>query len=95
MLLEFYLDPETEEPHIFKHGVSEEEVEEVLSGEGIRWNTEDGKVVVVGKTDDGHFLQVVFVEPDTPDEPTFVITAYRPKKELIAAYRRRMRRKGK
>jgi hypothetical protein len=31
MDLRFYLDPQTGEPHIYEHGVSEEEVEEVLA----------------------------------------------------------------
>lgn len=30
MDLRFYIDPETDEPHIWNHGVSEEEVAEVL-----------------------------------------------------------------
>jgi hypothetical protein len=33
-LLRFYLDPATGEPHIYEHGLSEEEVEEVLSNPG-------------------------------------------------------------
>jgi hypothetical protein len=30
MELRFYIDPETREPHIYRHAVSEDEVEEVL-----------------------------------------------------------------
>jgi hypothetical protein len=29
----YYLDPETGSPHIFNHGVSENEVEEILSND--------------------------------------------------------------
>jgi len=34
MRLRFYIDPETGEPHIYKHQVSEAEVEEVLTNAG-------------------------------------------------------------
>jgi hypothetical protein len=30
MKIRFYLDPETEEPHIYGHGVTEDEVRDVL-----------------------------------------------------------------
>jgi hypothetical protein len=93
--LEFYIDPETGEPHISLHNVKEEEVAEVLVGDGLRWRASDGKTVVIGKTGDGRFLQTVIVEGNDPDDPILVITAYPPNKELIAAYRRRMRKKGK
>jgi len=29
--LRFYIDPETEEPHVYRHAVSEEEVEDVVT----------------------------------------------------------------
>jgi len=32
--LRFYLDPETGEPHIYSHGVTEEEVEDVMRNPG-------------------------------------------------------------
>jgi hypothetical protein len=34
MHLRFYIDPETDQPHIYGHDVSEEEVEEVLARPG-------------------------------------------------------------
>jgi hypothetical protein len=34
MRLRFYIDPETEGPHIYNHGVSESEVEQVLGKAG-------------------------------------------------------------
>ena len=34
MKVRFYLDPETGEPHIHGHGVTEEEVEDVLNSPG-------------------------------------------------------------
>ena len=93
--LQFYVDPETSEPHIYRHEVDEVEVAEVLAAYGLRWHEGEGKWIVVGKTGDGRFLQVIYLVEDGSRETTFVITAYPPKKELIAAYRRRMRKKGK
>jgi len=34
MKVRFYIDPETDAPHIYNHGVDEDEVEEVLSNAG-------------------------------------------------------------
>jgi hypothetical protein len=34
MEIRFYVDPETGEPHIYRHNVSEEEVEDVLRRPG-------------------------------------------------------------
>jgi hypothetical protein len=39
MDLRFYLDPETGEPHIYNHGVTEDEVEDVLRTPGDRVRT--------------------------------------------------------
>ena len=32
MKIRYYIDPETKQPHIFNHGLSEDEVEDVLTG---------------------------------------------------------------
>ena len=57
--MRFFIDPDTDEPHIYLHGVEEEEVEDVLFSE------------------------------------SFVITAYELGGRQLAAYRRRMRRRGR
>ena len=50
MNVRFYIDPETEAPHIHKHGVDEEEVVDVLLSPGEdRPGREDSRVVI-GKT---------------------------------------------
>jgi len=95
VLLDFYIDPETGEPHIYQHGVNEKEVAEVLSGDGLRWHAGNEKWCVVGKTGTGRILQIIFIQVEQPSETTFVITAYPPKKDLATAYRRRMKKKGK
>ena len=48
MDVRFYLDPETDLPHIYGHGVTEEEVEQVLRGIGGRPAGQSGHADEVG-----------------------------------------------
>jgi hypothetical protein len=62
MNVRFYIDPETEAPHIHKHGVDEEEVVDVLLSPGEdRPGREDSRVVI-GKTRAGA-TSVLFMFP--------------------------------
>jgi hypothetical protein len=90
--LRFYLDPETGEPHIFEHGVSEEEVEEVLANPREERAGRGGSRVVIGATEAGPILRVIYA-PDPHPDTLFVITAYDLRGKPLAAYRRRQRRK--
>ena len=92
MALRFYIDPETGEPHIYRHAVEESEVEEVL---GRPWEDRPGhddSRVALGQTRAGRYLRVVYV-PDASDRSIFVVTAYEPGRKVIQALRRRRRRK--
>ena len=92
MKLRFYLDPETGEPHIYKHGVIEDEVEEVLFKPiEDRMGQSDSRVAV-GQTEAGRFLRVIYV-PDTRDGSQFVITAFDLHPKALTALRRRRRAK--
>ena len=90
--LRFYLDPQTGEPHIRKHGVSEEEVAEVLGRPGEDRPGREGSRVAIGKTAGGRYLRVIYV-PDPEPESAFVITADDLKGKPLAAYKRRQRRR--
>ena len=92
MEIRFYIDPETGEPHIYRHDVSEEEVEEVLLRPGEDRPAEKGARVAVGQTETGRHLKVIYV-PDPIPQSVFVITAYDLVGKSLAAYRRRRRRK--
>jgi hypothetical protein len=92
MRLRFYIDPETGAPHIFKHGVSEAEVEEVLGNSGEDRPGRDGARVAIGRTLSGRLLRVVYV-PDPQPDSNFVVTAYELQGKAALAYRRRRRRK--
>ncbi len=94
MRLRFYRDPETGEPHIHGHNVSEGEVEEVLSCPGEDRPGRDGSRVAIGRTGNGRYLRVIYV-PDPEPESVFVITAYDLSGKPLLAYRRRVRKKGK
>lgn len=92
MHLRFYIDPETDEPHIFNHNVDENEVEDVLTRPGEdRPGREDSRVTI-GRTQSGRYLRVIYVVDPEPDS-VFVITAYELKGKPLAAYRRRRRKR--
>jgi hypothetical protein len=92
MLLRFYIDPETGEPHIHKHRVSESEVEQVLSNAGEDRPGRDGARVAIGRTLSGRLLRVIYV-PDPQPGCNFVITGFELQGKAALAYRRRRRKK--
>ena len=92
MYVRYYIDPETGQPHIYNHDVTEEEVEDVLRAPGEDRIGAEGARVALGKTSGGRYLRVVYV-PDPEPESVFVVTAYELKGKALLAYRRRRRRK--
>jgi hypothetical protein len=94
MEVRYFLDPDTGQPHIYGHGVSEQEVEEVLRGRGEDLRAARGSRRKIGQTAAGRILQVFYV-PDEEPESVFVITAYEPQGKAKMAFRRRQRRKRK
>jgi hypothetical protein len=92
MEVRFYLDPGTRQPHIFEHGVTEEEVRQVLANPGEDRAGTEGSRVALGQTSSGRFLRVIYA-PDAKPNSVFVITAYDLKGKSLKAFRRRRRRK--
>jgi hypothetical protein len=92
MELRFYIDPETREPHIYRHAVSEDEVEEVLEKPHEDRRGEEDSRVALGQTMAGRYLRVVYI-PDPGRRSAFVITAYQPSENVVRGLRRRRRRK--
>ena len=89
MNLRFYVDPMNGEPHIYSHGVTENEVEDVILRPGDDRIGHDGARLAIGQTRSGRYLRVVYVpEP----ESIFVITAYELTGRPLTAYRMRQRR---
>jgi hypothetical protein len=90
--LRFYIDPVTDAPHIYEHDIVEDEVEDVLTRPGEDRPGGDGSRVVIGQTQNGRYLRVIYV-PDPEPESVFVITAYELRGKPLAAYRRRRRKR--
>jgi hypothetical protein len=88
MKVRFYIDPETDAPDIYNHGVDEDEVEEVLSNVGEDRPGREGVRVAMGQTKSGRYLRVIYV-PEAEPKGVFVITAYELKGKPLKAYRRR------
>ncbi len=94
MELRFNKDPETGLPHIYDHGVTEDEVRQVLARPvENRVGTEDSRVAV-GQTSVGRYLRVIYA-PDEIGDGVFVITAFDVRGKELKAFRRRRRKKGK
>jgi hypothetical protein len=92
MDIRFYEDPETRLPHIYGHGVTEEEVRQVLRSRGEDLPGTKNSRMKLGQTAAGRYLQVIYV-PDEDPESVFVITAYELRGKARTAYRRRQRRR--
>jgi hypothetical protein len=92
MKIRFYIDPETDQPHIYGHSVTEEEVRQILEKPGEDFPAARNSRMALGQTTAGRYLQVIYV-PDAAPGSVFVITAYELQGKARTAYRRRQRRK--
>ncbi|MHB1326217.1 MAG: DUF4258 domain-containing protein [Thermoleophilia bacterium] len=92
MDIRFYVDPETDSPHIYRHDVSETEVEEVLQRPGEDRPGQEGARVTIGRTSSGRYLRVIYTLDEEPNS-IFVITAYELRGKPLTAYQRRRRNK--
>ena len=75
MILRFYIDPETDAPHIHRHDLDESEVEDVLRRPIEDRPGREGARVAIGQSRAGRYLRVVYVPDPAPDD-IFVITAF-------------------
>ncbi len=76
-----------------RHGVYEEEVEELLERPLEDRDGREGSRVAIGRTSEGRYLRVIYV-PDPEAGSAFVITAYDLGSKAKKALRRRLRRKA-
>jgi hypothetical protein len=95
--IRYFIDPETDLPHIYNHDVSELEVEEVfqnapLNASGRRSTAGNRTHFALGRTAAGRYLKVAYAR-DTEGLGIFVITAYDMRGNELVAFRRRLRRK--
>lgn len=94
MELRFWIDPETDLPHIFDHGVTAEEVRQVLSRTGEELPGSGRSRIRLGQTEAGRHLQVVYL-PDAVGDGAFVVTAFDLTPKAQRSFRKRQRRKKK
>ena len=94
MKIRFYIDKESGLPHIYKHEVREDEVEDVLQKPGEDRPGKENSRIAIGQTRGGRFLRVIYV-PDPELESVFVITAYELVGKPLKAYRHRCRGRHK
>jgi hypothetical protein len=88
----YYIDPETDQPHIYRHGIVEHEVEDVLRRPFEDRPGQEGSRVALGQTEAGRYLRVIYVPDPLPDS-LFVVKAYPLGPQALRALRRRRRRK--
>jgi len=90
--IRFYIDSETDQPHIYGHRVTEDEATEILLNADEDRHGEDGSRVAIGQTEAGRYLKIIYV-PDPIPGSVFVITAYELSGKARAAFQRRRRRR--
>ena len=92
MNFRFFIDPGTGLPHIYGHRVSEKEVREIFSYPSVEAPGRGGARLIVGRTEGGRFLRVVYTQDSEPDS-YFIITAYgltgRQLREFMPGWQRR------
>lgn len=94
MKIRYYIDAQTEQPHIYQHSISEAEVEDILQNAGEDRPGAEGSRIAIGQTRTGRYLRIIYVLDPKRNE-IFVITGYELTGKPLLAYRRRRRRKGK
>ena len=94
MAFRFWIDPETDLPHIYGHGVKEREVEQVFRKPGEEFPGRDRSRIRLGTTESGRLLQVVYV-PDEVGDGLFIVTAFALTPKAKKAFRKRQRRRRK
>ncbi len=92
MRLRFYINPRTGEPHIYDHGVNEDEVGDVLENPTDTVPGREGTTIALGQTAAGRWLKVVYVVEGPPSRAYRVLTAYEPRPKAIRALRRRRKK---
>jgi len=90
--IRYYINPTTGLPHIYDHGVSEEEIEVILARPLLDIRGRDDSRIAIGQTDEGRYLRVIYV-PDERPKSIFVVTAFELGPKAKRAIRRKMKRK--
>ena len=76
MDIRYFIDRETGSPHMYRHGVAEDDVEDILRRPIEDRPGREGSWVAIGRTETGRYLRIVYVADPIPDS-VFVITLTR------------------
>jgi hypothetical protein len=87
--IRYFIDPLTDLPHIYRHNVTEDEVEWVLADSDDDFASGNVREAM-GRTQAGRAIMVVY---RNLGEDILVITAYQLEGKDLAAFRRRRRRR--
>ena len=90
--IRYYIDPVTDEFHIYEHGVYEDEIEDVLNRPIEDYAGRNDSRVAIGQTLGGRYLRVIYVPDEVPNS-VFVVTAYELSGKALTAFRRRQRKR--
>jgi hypothetical protein len=93
VVVRYFVDTATGQPHIYQHHVSESEVEDVLARAMEDRPGRDDSRIAIGQTAAGRYLRVIYV-PDPQPGSVFVVTAYELGPKALKALRRRRRKKS-
>jgi hypothetical protein len=85
MEIKFYIDPETQQPHIYEHGVTEQEARQVIMRAVDDFQGKKGARIALGQTAAGRYLQVVYVRDKEPDS-LLVINRLRPQGQSLDGF---------
>jgi hypothetical protein len=79
---------------MYQHGVTEEEVRDVIRRPMENLPSDRNSRILIGRTVPGRMLKVICV-PDDEGDGLFVVTAYDLAGKALTAHNRRMRKRGR
>ncbi len=93
--IEFYEDPGTGEPHIYNHGVDEDEVIDVLENRADSYQEDmkgrNNSRIRHGQTESGRYLRIVY-SPLLSRKGIFIVTAYDLRGKALSTFRRQRKK---
>ncbi len=91
MDLTFFIDPESDQPHIHNHGVTQAEARQIFARPGLVLKGSNNSRFKLGQTEAGRYLKIIYA-PSKDGKGVFVITGYELRGKELKAYRRRRKR---
>jgi hypothetical protein len=92
--IRYHYDEDTGQPHVAAHDVTEAEVESVLRNAAEDRPARNDSRIAIGRTEAGRVLKVIYV-PVEDGKGVFVVTAFDLTGKALAAFRRRLRKRGR